>query len=142
MPVEYLILPDLDVTYVKYYGHVNTSQIALAFDVHRSDENFRPGRNEFADLSSVKMLDMDFDGVESHFDQMVEKYKENGAVTFTAIYAPQPELTSLAYAYAKLSQTSDLLDAKVYEDAGDALLALEIGIPANEFFRSIEDDQA
>ena len=140
MPVEYLILPDLDVTYVKYYGHVSTPQIELAFDVHQTDDDFRPGRSEFADLSLVADLEMDFAGVKSHFERMENAYWENAAATFTAIFAPRPEQASLAYAYAKLSNGSQILHAQVFEEASEALCALGLEISAREFFEQVAED--
>ncbi|MGI9395426.1 MAG: hypothetical protein ACR2OY_12320 [Boseongicola sp.] len=138
MPVEYLILPEFDVTYVKYYGRVTVSQIALAFDVHQSDKDFKPGRGEFADLSNVVKFDMKFANVASHFDRMIKSYSANGAKTLTAIFAPQPDQAALAYAYAKMTQTSDILEARVYEDADKAIRDLGLTIPAQEFFDEVK----
>ena len=138
MPVEYLILPELDITYVRYKGRVTTAQVFLAFDAYLSDDEFRPGRPEFADLSRVSEFDIVFSDIRAHFDRVIEFYKSGKSKTFTAIFAPDPDASNMAYAYAQMTNGVDILEATVFVHADDAVAALGLSASAQDVFDLVE----
>lgn len=137
MPVEFLILPDLDVSYIRFTGHVAINQIDFAFNTYLEDEHYQPGRREFIDLSQVKRLDMSIGGVEAHFKRMLSEHVSVGSAPVTAIYAPDIAIADFAHAYAMMTKTTDAVDVTVYDDPDDVLAALGIRMSAKEFFRTV-----
>ncbi len=63
MPIEYWILRDANITYARWYDHIDTAEMRRNFEAYLQDPHYKVGRPELIDLSGVTSSDVDIGGV-------------------------------------------------------------------------------
>ena len=88
MPIEYWILRDANITYARWYDHIDTAQMRRNFESYLIDPHYRAGRPELIDLSRVTSSDVDIGGVMMIFNKANAQDFGQNSGTLTFILAP------------------------------------------------------
>ncbi len=126
MPVEFDILEDLDLTCIRLLGRVNLSEILEYLIDYKADPSFRPGLNEFLDLSGWTDTDMGY--MEMRRLRYAERilYPAGQSKVRCSIFAPNDFQYGMARIYVSLTDVAGDVNSQVFEDLDGALSYLNL----------------
>lgn len=128
MPVEFDIFEDKGLTCIRLLGGVDLDDFLEYLIAYRADPCFRPGLNEFIDLSCWTGTDM------GYMEMRRLRYAERQIYTSKkdkircSIYAPSDFQYGMARIYVSLTDVTGDLISQVFEDKLLALDYLDIAI--------------
>lgn len=127
MSVEFTILPDHGVVYVRYAGVARASDTMAAFESYMQDPLFTPDLKQFVDLSGLSGMDPDYLTLMKVQAMKADAFMKGKAETLLVYFAP----TELALEVARLAAGSwdgvERVVAIVQQDEAEAMAFL--GLP-------------
>lgn len=97
MPVNFQILPDRGLVYVRYEGATTTSDSIAAFQTYKSDPECQPGQNQLVDLSNVTGIEQEYGKLMCLQAMKTEVFAAGETETLIVYYAPNPIALKLAH---------------------------------------------
>lgn len=98
MAVDFAILAELNVVFVRCHGDVNVAQTLAAFERYVSSEDFRPGQSQLVDLTNVTSYERDFTQIMSLQALQAEAYFNPNGSTHLIYVAPNEKTQKMAMA--------------------------------------------
>ncbi|MGH1412143.1 MAG: hypothetical protein ACRBB0_01535 [Pelagimonas sp.] len=133
MPIEFDVLRHRDLTCVRLVGSVDISDILTYLVAYKAHPNYRPGLNEFLDLSAWTKTNMGYQDMRTMRHAEREMYPSKSPKTRCGIYAPSDLQYGMARIYASLTEIQGDIDTAVFEDVDQTLDFLSIDETDLEF---------
>ncbi len=132
MPVEFEILEDRNLTCVRLMGDVNLCDILDYLTAYRAAPTFRPGLDEFLDLSGWTDTDMGYKEMRQmrHAERFL--YPADQSKVRCGIYAPSDFQYGMARIYVSLTDVAGDVTSQVFGNRDGALAYLDLedqGLP-------------
>ncbi|MBY6200479.1 hypothetical protein KUV65_03825 [Maritalea mobilis] len=102
MPVDYRVLPDKNLVYVRYWGVVGIEESFSSFRSYVAEPLARAGQRFLIDLSEVTGMEDDIPGLIAFQAEMAGTFLSGIAPSFILYLAPTPT----AYSIARMAQRS------------------------------------
>lgn len=125
MPVRYRIAPDGAYVTAIYEGNVETSEVAQVYADYRSDPDFDPARPHYVDLSRLVSSPATFADINATLAMFERGQGALQARLRISFYAPTDLGFGLARMFETLASMSQFIEARVFDNAKDALGWLE-----------------
>lgn len=126
MGVDYTILHDIGVVYVRYTGVAQADATLEAFGRYMSDPGFRPGHKQFVDFSELTGLGSDYVDIMNIQMKKAEAFLQGSLETLVVYYAPTDLALQVAEIAARAWDDSSHVVAIVQQDEADALALLGV----------------
>lgn len=140
MPHRYQILPDLNLLYFQYSGHVTREDHRTLTSAFVADPDYKPCLHRLADNSRMTETDLDLPSLIPRRDTLAAALVDEPGPTLWAFFAP----TDLGYGMARMEQMllEDIpsFEIKLFDDLSEAMDFL--GLPAGTAQRLGTNDTA
>ncbi|GMG84749.1 hypothetical protein LNKW23_39650 [Paralimibaculum aggregatum] len=127
MPIAYWISTELDLVYARHSGRLALQDYLATFRHYRADRNYRPGRAELIDQSTMTAIDTSLDDLRNLLDEVNRQFPGAGAGTPTVLWAPGDLAYAMSCRYRALASTVPGIEVVVEREEHRALAAL--GLP-------------
>ena len=124
MPVEYRILKDPTLVYIRYFAHIEPRDIINALKAFAAEAAEYAQQPHFFDLSAVTSFEIDYTEFFKLLGQLVEAYPQSAGEHLCVFYAPDGPPAQLADVLRKPYADSDVMlirVARTREQAFDIL---------------------
>jgi len=98
MPIDFKILPERGLVYIRYAGVITFPETAQAFGRYMQHPDMRPGQKQLVDLARVSDWERDFSGLLKLQASKADAFLGSGHETHFVYYAP----TELTQAMARM----------------------------------------
>ncbi len=88
MSIEFRILPERGLVYIRYAGVITFPETAQAFGAYMQHPDMRPGQKQLVDLSRVTDWDKDFAGLLQLQAEKADAFLGSGHETHFVYFAP------------------------------------------------------
>lgn len=102
MPVNFRILPDRGLVYVRYEGFAKLDDTFEAFAAYAQHPDRRPGQKQLVDLEQITGIEKDYTRIMAMQAVKAETFVEGGAQTLLVYYAPN----EMSYGMARMIMQS------------------------------------
>ena len=124
MPVNYTILKDHGLVFVKYQGVMRIEETMETFGRYAQDPDCRPGQKQFVDLSEITEIEQDFPKLMEIQAKKAEVFMAEGAQTIMVYYAPTELGQRLGNIILRSWEPFDSVVALVIDSEEEALAVL------------------
>ncbi len=124
MPIEYWILRDANVTYARWYDHIDTAEMRRNFEAYLKDPHYKAGRPELIDLSGVTSSDVDIGGVMMILNKTNAQDFGDAPGTLTSILAPDANSYGHSRQFQELAEPRGGVRVHISESERGALAVL------------------
>lgn len=129
MSVQFRIMPDIGLVYIRYPRRLSLDESGAAFNDYHSHPDFRPGQKQLIDISDVVEWDEDFTKLLALQARKADAFHQPPHTTLIAMIAPCERTQKLAN---WISRSWDGIDTVAYLVAKSEAEALELlGIRAH-----------
>jgi hypothetical protein len=126
LPVEYSIIPSLNIAYGRWTGHSNLNEFHAMFAAYLEDQNYAMGHIQLCDFSHIEGLDADFNSIWSALSMMNASNISLGFKPQCVIYAPSDVAFGYARIYQSLAEYEDGIQVTVCREEIEAMTSLDL----------------
>lgn len=121
MPIEYWVLRDANITYARWYDHIDTAEMRRNFEAYLKDPNYKAGRPELIDLREVSFSDVDIGGVSMLLNKANSQDFGQGPGTLTSILVTDESGYGHSRQYQSLADMRGGIQVHISDSEEDAL---------------------
>ena len=88
MPIDFRILPERGLVYIRYEGVITFPETAQAFGAYMQHPDMRPGQKQLIDLARVTDWEKDFSGLLKLQAEKADAFLGSGHETLFVYFAP------------------------------------------------------
>lgn len=124
MAVDFRILREFGLVYVRVSGDVTIAEAKEAFRDHMCHPDCALGQKRFIDLSAMTSIESNPVGMMQFLAMMADHFVKPGVQTLMVYYAPTDATRSVAHTMTRSWDVSNFVVARVIDDEQEALQLL------------------
>jgi hypothetical protein len=130
--VDYRILPNHGLVYVRYIGHAMMQDTVQTLGQYQQDPEYAPGQKQLVDLSAMTGYEKAYMDLMKLQAQKLDVFQPDHGQTLMAYYAPTDVAWSVAYLILKSWQNARSIVPRVFRDETACLSFLGLGMTSFE----------
>lgn len=120
MPTQTVIIPEINLTITRWYGHITLDDMVQSHRDYMSDPAYLVGRPHLYDVSDVALPEINPDGLTKYIS-LVDRQDFGPDGVDVTVFAPTDILYGLARQYQSIVQSRSPINVQVFRDEAEAL---------------------